>query len=159
MNMTDFNPNASIFLILDNPGAREDKEGNSFVCGTRETLQSGMREAGIPIDAVYVSYLLKCRPIRTYNKPLARATCSPYLHLQLDEKRPQVLLGLGNVVAQAMFPESEVDVKGLRGQWHMFQDIQVTFTYHPLAVRRRPVLMKYLVDDLRFVAERVGRMV
>lgn len=66
------NPNAPIFLLLDNPGAREDREGRSFACGTRETLQLGLREAGIAIDDVYVSYALKCRPIRAYDKRAAR---------------------------------------------------------------------------------------
>jgi DNA polymerase len=28
------NPKASILVIFDNPGAREDKEGKEFVCGT-----------------------------------------------------------------------------------------------------------------------------
>jgi DNA polymerase len=46
------NPNAPIFIILDNPGAREDREGTPFVCGTRETLQYGMMEAGLDIDLV-----------------------------------------------------------------------------------------------------------
>ncbi|WP_370636313.1 uracil-DNA glycosylase family protein [Cohnella sp. CFH 77786] len=72
------NPDAPIFLLLDNPGAREDRQGNAFVCGTRETLQMGMREAGLPTDAVYVTYLLKCRPIRAYDKPLARESCASH---------------------------------------------------------------------------------
>lgn len=33
------NPKADIVVILDNPGCREDKNGNAFVCGTRQTLQ------------------------------------------------------------------------------------------------------------------------
>lgn len=70
-------------MILDNPGAREDREGNSFLCGTRETLQFGMREAGIDLNDIYVTYLLKCRPIRAYNKPVARAACLPHLQMQL----------------------------------------------------------------------------
>lgn len=73
------NPQAPIFILLDNPGAREDREGNSFLCGTRETLQYGMREAGLDINSVYVSYLLKCRPVRAYDKPAAREACSSHL--------------------------------------------------------------------------------
>lgn len=60
---------AKIFNILDNPGSREVKEGQPFVCGTRETLQYGMMKAGVDMGQVYVSYLLKCRPVRAYNKP------------------------------------------------------------------------------------------
>jgi DNA polymerase len=64
------NPSATMMMILDNPGAREDREGQSFLCGTRETLQRGMREAGIDIQSVYVTYLLKCRPMRAEGGPI-----------------------------------------------------------------------------------------
>lgn len=103
-------------LILDNPGAREDREGNPFLCGTRETLQLGMREAGIDIHSVYVTYLLKRRPIRAYDKPATRAACLPHLQAQLLQKQPLVLFGFGNVVVEGLFPEKEhATVKELRG--------------------------------------------
>ncbi|WP_240420094.1 uracil-DNA glycosylase [Paenibacillus periandrae] len=148
------NPDAPIFILLDNPGSREDKEGNSFICGTRETLQIGMREAGLDVALVYVTYLLKCRPIRAYNKPLAREACYSHLQLQLKEKKPFLLIGLGNVVVQTLFPDHEADVKSYRGKWHEYQGVPITFSYHPLAVRRRPILMKHFVEDIKFVVEK-----
>lgn len=148
------NPQAQLFILMDNPGAREDKDGHPFVCGTRETLQLGMLEAGLDFHSVYVSYLLKCRPIRAYDKPLAREACLSHLHSQLEEQNPALLLGLGNIVVQSLFSEKE-DVKSLRGTWHSWQEYPITFAYHPLAVRRRPVLMKYFVEDLRLVAKRL----
>jgi DNA polymerase len=151
------NPNAPIFIILDNPGAREDREGTPFVCGTRETLQYGMMEAGLDIDLVYISYLLKCRPVRAYNKPIARETCFSHLQLQLNLKIPDLLLGLGNTVAQSLLSSNEANVKNLRKEWHSFQGIPAAFSYHPLAVRRKPVLMKYFVEDLKFVSEKLKR--
>ncbi|MBD0382189.1 uracil-DNA glycosylase [Paenibacillus sedimenti] len=149
------NPRAPIFILLDNPGAREDREGNSFICGTRETLQYGMRVAGLDISLVYVSYLLKCRPIRAYDKPAAREACSMHLKLQFQEKQPRLLFGLGNVVVQSLFPEEEADVKSYRGRWHTVQGIPAAVSYHPLAVRRRPNLMKYFVEDMKLVAEQM----
>jgi len=149
------NPNAPIMLLLDNPGAREDRQGQDFLCGTRETLQRGMREAGLDIGSVYVTYLLKCRPIRAYNKPVAREACASHLQLQFQEKQPLLLFGFGNVVAEALFPWMEdPSVKALRGSWNEYQGIPVGFTYHPLAVRRRPNLMKYFVNDLTSLATR-----
>lgn len=149
------NPEASILMILDNPGAREDRQGHAFLCGTRETLQLGLREAGIHITEVYVTYLLKCRPIRAYNKPEARTACLPHLQLQLHQKQPLVLFGFGNVVAEAIFPEEEgAAVKELRGGWHKFQGFPIGFTYHPLAVRRRPNLLKLFVEDLKALNEK-----
>lgn len=148
------NPKAPIFILLDNPGAREDKNGNPFVCGTRETLQRGMLEAGLENGWVYVSYILKYRPTRAYDKPFARAACFQHLQYQLEVKQPRLLLGLGNVVVESLFPNQEADVKSFRGRWHLFQGIPSTFSYHPLAVRRRPVLMKFFIEDLLLVAER-----
>ncbi|WP_242069631.1 uracil-DNA glycosylase [Paenibacillus dendritiformis] len=134
---------------------REDRQGNSFLCGTRETLQHAMREAGIDTNAVYITYLLKCRPMRAYNKPEARAACIPHLQLQLLEKQPSVLFGFGNVVAEAIFPQKEnASVKELRGSWHEFQGIPISFTYHPLAVRRRPNLLRLFVEDLKALKEK-----
>ena len=45
------NPRAKIMMILDNPGAREDRQGDAFLCGTREMLQRGMREVGLDMDS------------------------------------------------------------------------------------------------------------
>lgn len=148
------NPNGSLFVLLDNPGLREDAEGNPFVCGTRDTLQSGLEEAGIDLGEVYVTYLLKCRPVRAYNKPLAREACSAHLQLQLKEKRPRLMLGLGNTVVQTLFPDGEADVKTFRGRWHSFQGIPILFSYHPLAVRRRPTLQAAFLHDLKMVANK-----
>lgn len=148
------NPRARLMMILDNPGAREDRQGHSFLCGTRETLQFGMREAGIEVDDVYVTYLLKCRPMRAYNKPEARAACLPHLQMQLLQKHPLVLFGFGNVVAEALFSEESGGVKELRGGWHEFQGKPISFTYHPLAVRRRPNLLRYFVEDLKALKEK-----
>jgi DNA polymerase len=149
------NPKASLMMILDNPGAREDREDNSFLCGTRETLQLGMMEAGIDIHSVYVTYLLKRRPIRAYNKPATRAACLHHLQLQLLQKQPSVLFGFGNVVSEALLPQKEdATVKALRGNWHEFERIPIGFTYHPLAVRRRPNLLRFFVEDLKALKEK-----
>jgi DNA polymerase len=149
------NPAAPAIIILDNPGARETGEGEPFLCGTRETMQQGIREAGLDIHSFYVSYLLKCRPVRTYNKPAAREACFPHLLSQLEAKKPQLLFCLGNVVVQWMFRNDELDVKQLRGRWHTVQGIPAAVSYHPLAVRRRPVLMKYFIEDLKLLGEKL----
>jgi uracil-DNA glycosylase len=145
-------PGAPLYVLLDNPGAREDREGQPFVCGTRETLQEGLHAAGIPLEDVYVTYLLKCRPVRAYDKPAAREACSVHLQAQFDEGRPRLLLGLGNVVAQAVCRSDEAEVKQLRGEVHDIDGIRTVFSYHPLAVRRRPNLRLLFEEDLRLAA-------
>lgn len=78
------NPNADIVVILDNPGCREDKNGNPFICGTRQTLQFAANSVGLNEKDLYVTYILKCRPISKYNKENARETCLGYLNQQLQ---------------------------------------------------------------------------
>lgn len=146
------NPNAPIMVILDNPGAREDREGNPFVCGTRQALQQAVHEVGLDKELIYVTYILKRRPIRKYDKEQTREICMHrHLDEQLKQQKPELIICMGNVAVQSFFENAEVDVKGLRGSWHDVKGYPTTVAYHPLAVRRRPNLYGLLVEDLALV--------
>jgi len=112
------NPHAPIIVILDNPGAREDKFGNPFVCGTRQTLQYAAFEAGLKMEDLFITYILKCRPTRRYNKEASRGTCVRYLENQLQAQKPKLVFCLGNTAVQWFFENMEADVKSLRGTWY-----------------------------------------
>ncbi len=146
------NPNAPIMLILDNPGAREDRQGNPMVCGTRQTLQKASYEAGLDKSELYVTYILKRRPVRTYDKEQVRTICMGHLEEQLHGHRPGIIVCLGNVAVQSFFRNPEIDVKSLRGSLYKVNGYQTTVAYHPLAARRRPNLYPLFLEDLRFVA-------
>ena len=148
------NPRGPIMIILDNPGAREDREGESFVCGTRQTLQEVANEAGLKIDDLYVTFILKRKPVRAYDKELVRQICMRHLEQQLTEKKPTLILCLGNVAVQSFFQNPEAEVKSMRGSWHDVRGFQTAVAYHPLAVRRRPNLRNLFLEDLTFVADR-----
>lgn len=148
------NPKAPIVIILDNPGARENKEGEEYVCGTRQTLQRAIYETHLKADDIYITYLLKCRPLRKYDKEKARLFSMPYLVRQIETIRPKFLVCLGDTVVQAMFNDSEAHVKNLRGSWHMLMGYPAIVSYHPLAVRRRPNLMNHFMQDLEMLARR-----
>lgn len=146
-------PGAPVFVILDNPGAREDKEGNRFLCGTRETLQLAAYEAGLNPGMLYITFILKCRPRKAYNKPLARDTCINYLWGQLETQHPEIIICLGDVACQSFFGDPGIQAKGLRGKIHIVKGYRVIVSYHPLAVRRRPVLYRYFLEDWESVAK------
>jgi uracil-DNA glycosylase family 4 len=148
------NPNAPIMIILDNPGGREDHEGNSMVCGTRQTLQQVASEAGLKKDELYVTFILKRKPVRAYDKEKVRQICMMHLRQQIQEKKPSLILCLGNVAVQSFFQDPDAEVKTLRGNWHTIQGCQTAVAYHPLAVRRRPNLHSLFLSDLQFVADR-----
>lgn len=141
------NPASRLMFVLDNPGAREDKAGVAFVCGTRRTLRAAMEEAGIPPDDVYVTYLIKCRSLRAYDKPRARAIGADVLRQQVGAVGPHRLVLFGDVVVQSLIG-ADVSVKTSRGTDLKVFQIDATTTYHPLAARRRPNLYPLLVEDL-----------
>lgn len=148
------NPAAPIMVILDNPGAREDREGNPFICGTRQTLQEAVHTAGLQAEHVYVTYVLKRRPIRAYDKIEVRQRCfEEHLLSQLADKRPKKVLCLGNVATQIFFGDPNAEVKRLRGLWHEARGFPTAVSYHPLAVRRRPNLRRHFIEDWTFFAQ------
>lgn len=148
------NPKAPIYILLDNPGAREDRENKPFVCGTRQALQQAAHEVGLTVDDLYVSYVLKRKPKKAYDKEKARKICLIHFQQQLDSHKPQYIFCLGNVAVQTFFQSLDIDVKSLRGSWHDVHGFQTTVAYHPLAVRRRPNLWNLFLEDWKLVAER-----
>ncbi|AOV08923.1 uracil-DNA glycosylase [Sporosarcina ureilytica] len=152
------NPNAPIMIVLDNPGARENREGQPYVCGTRETLQRAIHEVGLYPDDVYATYILKRRPIRAYDKEQTRRICmQTHLDGQLQKQIPSFVLCLGNVAVQHFFQNPDVDVKSLRGEFHHVNGFLTAVAYHPLAVRRRPNLYRLFIEDLQLIASEITK--
>lgn len=148
-------PGAPVFIILDNPGAREDKEGNEYVCGTRQTLQTALHNANLEVKDIYLTYLLKCRPLRQYNKEEIRAFSKPFLIRQINSARPKFIVCLGDTIVRAMFDDDNACVRNLRGSWHVLLGYPCIVSYHPLAVRRRPNLMGQFTEDWNMLARRL----
>lgn len=148
-------PRAPLLIVLDNPGAREDGGGEPYVCGTRITLRQAAAEAGLSDEDLYVTYLLKRRPRRAYDRDAARAAYLPLLERQIRERKAAAMICMGNTVLQALFGP-EADVKTLRNRPLMRGTTPAIATYHPLAARRRPHLFGLLVADLARAAPYAG---
>jgi uracil-DNA glycosylase family 4 len=134
-------------VVLDNPGAREDRQGHPQVCGTRQTLRLALEGAGLHPSEVHLLFLYKCRPLRAYDRIAANAAFLPILREQVRASPACVLVGLGNTVAQALLgPHTEV--RTMRGRWLRWCGRPLRLGYHPLAARRRPQLLPLLVADL-----------
>lgn len=148
------NPRAPLMVILDNPGAREDRSGRPFVCGTRATLRQAAEAAGLRSDDLYVTYLLKRRPTRAYDRTRAWAAYLPLLRNQSQKNAPRGLVCMGNTVVRA-FIHPETDVKALLGRVIEEGGAPAIVTYHPLAARRRPHLFPLLIEDLELARTRL----
>ena len=80
------------------------------------------------------------------------ATCSPYLHAQLDAIQPRALLAVGRFAAQ-MLTGSEAGIGQLRGRPHEYRGIPVVATYHPAYLLRSPDATRKSWQDLQLMRQ------
>jgi uracil-DNA glycosylase family protein len=161
---------ASLMLVGEQPGDREDREGHPFVGPAGGILDRGLEQAGIARDDVYISNVVKhfrykARGKRRIHQRPDRwqvTACLPWLHAELDMIHPAALVLLGATAAQALLG-SQIRIGRDRGR-PMDSDLAdlVTVTTHPSSILRarsdseRQAAMEDFVADLEGVASWLG---
>jgi DNA polymerase len=159
-------------LVGEQPGDREDLAGRPFVGPAGRILDDALAEAGIDRERVFVSNVVKhfkWRPSgkrRLHERPNAAEVraCRPWLDLELEIVRPDLLVCLGATAAQAIVGRG-FRITEQRGEILPAVDHgpPVLATYHPSAILRartsedRERSMAALVADLSIAAEYVRR--
>ncbi len=157
---------ASVMLVGEQPGDREDLDGEPFVGPAGAVLDRGLERAGIDRGQAYVTNVVKhfkWRPAgkrRLHQKPNAEeiAACRPWLETEIDLVRPAVVVCLGATAAQALLG-SAFRVTRQRGQFVPWgRAPKVLATVHPSSILRAPDEearqreMESFVADLALVA-------
>jgi uracil-DNA glycosylase len=157
---------ASLMLVGEQPGDREDIEGHPFVGPAGRVLDAGLERAGITRDDVYITNVVKhfrykLRGKRRIHQKPDRwqvTACLPWLEAELGVVKPEALVCLGATAAQALLG-SQIRIGRDRGR-PIDSDLAalVTLTTHPSAILRaddkdREQAMDMFVDDLTQVAE------
>jgi uracil-DNA glycosylase family protein len=157
---------ARLMLVGEQPGDREDLEGEPFVGPAGRVLDQGLERAGITRADAYVTNVVKHfrykqrgkRRIHQTPERVHVAACRPWLDAELSLVKPEVLVCLGATAAQALLGSS-VRIGRDRGRL-MESDLaeHVTLTTHPSAILRqrgdteRAAAMDAFVEDLAHVA-------
>ncbi|MDQ4149476.1 MAG: UdgX family uracil-DNA binding protein [Actinomycetota bacterium] len=155
-------PEATVMLVGEQPGDREDLSGHPFVGPAGKLLDRALEEAGIERDKVYVTNAVKHfkwmprGKKRLHKKPNAEeiAACRPWLDAEIALIGPELVVCLGATAAQALlgraFRVTESHGQILDGPG----DFQVMATMHPSSILRaqsdedREAQMRVLVEDL-----------
>jgi DNA polymerase len=154
-------------LVGEQPGDREDLAGKPFVGPAGRLLDEALTEAGIDRASVFVSNVVKhfkWRPSgkrRLHERPNAAEVraCRPWLDLELEMVRPDLLVCLGATAAQAIVGRG-FRITEQRGEILPAIDgaPPVLATFHPSAILRartpedRERSMAALVADLSTAA-------
>ena len=127
-------------FVGEAPGQHEDEQGLPFV-GRAGTLLDAMIQAlGMHRDETFIANVIKCRPPGNRDPlPEEVAACEPYLHQQLGQVRPRVIVALGRISAQALLKTTEPLGK-MRGRVYQYgaHATPLVVTYHPAYLLRSP---------------------
>jgi uracil-DNA glycosylase len=163
---------ASVLMLGEVPGDREDIEGHPFVGPAGSLLDDSLEQAGIARDEVFVTNAVKhfrWEPRgkrRLHRKPSWRQieACKPWLHAEILVVKPEIIVCLGATAAQTMLGR-EFRIKKHRGKFYQSEDAAwLVATYHPSAVLRAPDkevrdrMRAEFVRDLRGVAKKFAKV-
>lgn len=158
---------ARVLFIGEQPGDKEDLEGRPFVGPAGAMLDKALVEAGIDRKQTYVTNAVKhfkWEPRgkrRIHKKPnsLEIAACRPWLDVEIELVKPEVVVCLGATAARSLLGRS-FRVTQQRGQLMPFSTAPfVLATVHPSSILRAPDEesrhreYELFVNDLRVVAQ------
>jgi uracil-DNA glycosylase family protein len=130
--------------VGETPGDREDIVGRPFVGPAGQLLDRALDAAGIDRKAVYVTNVVKhfkWEPRgkrRLHKRPLPSeiGACMPWLAMEIELVRPEILVCLGATAGQALFGKS-FSVMRERGRFLASRHAPfVLATVHPSALLR-----------------------
>lgn len=165
-------PKVSLMMVGEQPGDNEDKQGRPFVGPAGKLLDQCLEEVGIDRCKVYVTNTVKhfkWEPrgkLRIHQKPnmLEIRACRPWLDAELETVKPQLIVCLGAVAAQALLGAS-FRVTASHGEVQQLLGMPpVIATLHPAAILRartdedRERDMSIFRSDLRLVAAHLHRL-
>jgi DNA polymerase len=143
---------ADWMFVGEAPGAEEDRQGLPFVGRAGRLLNAMLSAIGLTREQVYIANVLKCRPPNNRDpQGVEVGRCEPYLHGQVAEIRPKIIVAMGRFAAQSLLKTTR-PIGTLRGERYCYSDtdIPLVVTYHPAYLLRNPVDKRKAWDDLLF---------
>lgn len=162
---------ATVMLVGEQPGDKEDLTGKPFVGPAGRLLDRALADAGIPRDKAFVTNAVKHFKFeqrgkrRLHEKPNAHEIdrCKWWLDLERALVKHEVVVALGATAARSLFGRP-VAIGKARGERLALEDGTPAFvTIHPSALLRireeeeREPAYRALVADLRQVAAYLGK--
>ena len=145
-------PDASLMLVGEAPGEKEDIEGEPFVGRAGKLLDKILIAIGRSRNKdVFICNVLKCRPPNNRD-PLSTEVkeCEPYLKHQINLIKPKLIVALGRIAGKTLLGVDN-SLKSMRGEIHNYYDIPLIVTYHPAALLRNPNWKPQAWKDFKWI--------
>lgn len=145
---------ASLVLLGEAPGAREDATGRPFVGASGKILTRLLGSIGMEREDVFITNVMKARPPANRDpRPDEIAHALPWLEAQLNLIQPQFVVLLGRHALSIFFQGQTIS--SARGQAIKADGRTYVPVFHPAAGLRSTVRMRALEEDFA----RLGQLV
>jgi DNA polymerase len=146
---------ASVMLVGEAPGAKEDETGRPFVGRSGQLLATLLEEIGLTREDVFITSILKSRPPK--NRPPTRFEvniCRPYLERQIELVNPRIIVLLGGVAISSLIGPWKVSES--HGRFYESESNTYFMTYHPAAALRFPKVKSLMREDFKILKQELG---
>jgi uracil-DNA glycosylase family 4 len=157
---SDGNPESSIMLIGEAPGADEDRLGKPFVGLSGQLLDQIIGTLGLNRRHVYITNIIPWRPPGNRPPTLEETrACLPFVKKHIALINPKILIFVGGTAAKTLLHTQEGITK-LRGRWvdysgqegHLIPSLAL---YHPDYLLRYPSKKKVVWQDMLLLMMRL----
>jgi uracil-DNA glycosylase family 4 len=161
---SDGNPQASLMLIGEGPGAEEDRAGLPFVGASGQLLDRMLASIGLDRTKLLIANIIPWRPPGNRNPTdMEVAICLPFLLRHIALVRPQRLVLLGAVATKALLG-GNAGITRLRGKWVEASIPGISGTVpampmlHPAYLLRKPGAKREAWGDLLLLQREIGAL-
>lgn len=159
------NTDARLMLVGEAPGAEEERQYEPFVGPAGQLLTKMLAGMGISREEVYISNIVKFRPIKEEGKETGNRPPTPeeiaqfrdYIMEEVKVIQPELILALGATATKGLL-QMDGAMKDLHGHFHDLEGTPVMVTYHPswLLQYGSQANKRKVWEDLLLVMERLG---
>lgn len=167
------NPDARLMFVGEAPCYEEELQKKPFVGPAGQLLTKIIEAMGLRREDVYISNIVKFRPLigdggkqgRANRQPTAEemAASVRYVRAEIEIVAPAVIVALGGTAAEGLLG-LEGGVGKLRNKFHDLDGTPIMVTYHPAYLLHReqdgPAAVtaekRKVWDDMRMVLEKLG---
>jgi uracil-DNA glycosylase family protein len=139
-------PNASVIVVGEIPGDKEDVEGEPFVGPAGKFLRSTIEKTALDFEDIYFTNVVKhfkfiySNKKRLHRSPVSSEikACRPWLDTEIKVISPKIIVCLGSVAAKTLIDKKFLITKQ-RGKWFNYsEECKIIVTFHPSAILRAP---------------------
>jgi DNA polymerase len=152
------NVNASIVLVGEAPGEKEEQLGKPFVGTAGKNLDEFLKILELERDEIYITNAVKIRPFkvnpetgRKSNRPPNRTELEvsvDTLIKQLEIIEPQLVVTLGNISLRAVSGVNDLKIGDVHGEPIAMEKFTVFPLYHPASIIYKRDLYSTYIEDL-----------